>query len=225
MPLDFSKIPAIDTADTLLSPREIFAALPGKQAKYNYLRDVQAEVLSQWNENRESSDVRLKMNTGGGKTLVGLLILKSRLNEKKGPAVYVAATPYLASQVIQEANALGIAVEHDPRALTVAMLARRLRIHPLTLQWKILLWWKQGPGSSAVDLDRPSLRLAFRRDERILRLHELGYLDAVAQMAGEADPKTELGQWILLRLLDAGVLRAAFDIVEQQGKVAGAPTV
>ncbi len=106
----------------------------------------------------------------------------------------------------------------SPRAVTVAALARRLRIHPLTLLWKILLWWKQGPGSGAVDLDRPSLRLAFRRDERILRLHELGYLDAVAQMAGEANPKTELGQWILLRLLDAGLLRTALDIVEQQGE-------
>jgi replicative superfamily II helicase len=55
------------------------------------------------------------MNTGGGKTLVGMLILKSCLNEGKGPAVYIAPTPYLASQVVVEAQALGIAVETDPR--------------------------------------------------------------------------------------------------------------
>jgi hypothetical protein len=120
VPLDFSKIAASATADTLIRPREIFAALPGKQTKYRYLRDIQAEVLEQWYSRRESADLRLKMNTGGGKTLVGLLVLKSCLNDGKGPAVYVAPTPYLASQVIQEAKALGLDVEDDPRAVAVA---------------------------------------------------------------------------------------------------------
>lgn len=120
MPLDFSKIAAPSTADTVVNPREIFAILPGKQAKYGYLRDVQAEVLDQWFGKRGTTDLRLKMNTGGGKTVVGLLILKSCLNEGKGPAVYIAPTPYLASQVMQEAKALGLAVEEDPRSTAVA---------------------------------------------------------------------------------------------------------
>jgi replicative superfamily II helicase len=108
MPLDFSKIAAPSTADTLINPREVFFALPDKELpKYGYLRDVQAEVFDQWSSRRDSTDLRLKMNTGGGKTLVGLLILKSCLNEGKGPAVYVAPTPYLASQVVQEARAHG----------------------------------------------------------------------------------------------------------------------
>jgi len=119
MPLDFSKIAAPSTADTVVNPREIFAILPGKQAKYRYLRDVQAEVLDQWFPKRATTDLRLKMNTGGGKTVVGLLILKSCLNENKGPAVYIAPTPYLATQVVQEAKALGLAVEEDPRSVAV----------------------------------------------------------------------------------------------------------
>ena len=121
MPLDFSKIAAPSTTDTVVHPREVFAVLPDKQPKYGYLRDVQAEVLDQWFARRESAtDLRVKMNTGGGKTVVGLLILKSCLNENKGPAVYIAPTPYLASQVIQEAKGLGVAVAEDPRAIAVA---------------------------------------------------------------------------------------------------------
>jgi hypothetical protein len=120
MPLDFSKIATPSTADTVVNPREIFAILPGKQPKYGYLRDVQAEVLDQWFAKRTSVDIRLKMNTGGGKTVVGLLLLKSCLNENKGPAVYIAPSPYLASQVIQEAIALGLAVDDDPRSNAVA---------------------------------------------------------------------------------------------------------
>ncbi len=120
VPLDFSKIAAPSTTDTVVNPREVFAILPEKQPKYGYLRDVQAEVLDQWFAERATTDLRLNMNTGGGKTVVGLLILKSCLNEGKGPAVYVAPTPYLASQVIQEAKALGLAVDEDPRAVAVA---------------------------------------------------------------------------------------------------------
>jgi hypothetical protein len=119
MPLDFSRFTAASAADTATSPRDIFAALPGKSGKYSYLRDVQAEVLAQWHDRRNSNDLRLKMNTGGGKTLVGLLILKSCLNENQGPAAYIAPTPYLVSQVVAEAAALGIAVDIDPRSPNV----------------------------------------------------------------------------------------------------------
>ena len=46
MPLDFSKLESASTPDTLLHPREIFAAIPDKDAKFKgYLRDVQTEVL------------------------------------------------------------------------------------------------------------------------------------------------------------------------------------
>lgn len=120
MPLDFSRISAPSTADSLINPRELFSALPGKISKYGYLRDVQAEVLDRWYALRNSRDLRVKMNTGGGKTLVGLLMLKSCLNEGKGPAVYIAPTPYLASQVVQEANSLGLMVDEDPRSQAVA---------------------------------------------------------------------------------------------------------
>jgi replicative superfamily II helicase len=52
---------------------------------------------------------------GSGKTLVGLLLLQSSLNEGKGPALYVAPDKQLAQQVMREAAALGIEVTDDPR--------------------------------------------------------------------------------------------------------------
>lgn len=120
MNIDFTKITGGATSDSLIDPREIFAALPAKDAKYSYLRDVQSEVLDEWFRRRGESDLRLKMNTGGGKTLVGLLLLKSSLNEGAGPAVYVAPTQFLVEQVVAEARKLGLTVESDPRAISVA---------------------------------------------------------------------------------------------------------
>src|SRR5262252_8618823 len=61
-----------------------------------------------WHESRTRRDVVIKMNTGGGKTVVGLLVLKACINEGLGPAVYVAADHYLCSQVRAEAAALGL---------------------------------------------------------------------------------------------------------------------
>ena len=54
------------------------------------------------------------MNTGSGKTVVGLLVLKSCLNEGKGPAVYVCPDNYLVNQVLQTATDLGIEATTDP---------------------------------------------------------------------------------------------------------------
>lgn len=116
MALDFHKLGTGQSVDTVLSPREIFNALPSKtSAKFPYPRDVQSQVWSKWFSRKQTPNLVLKMNTGAGKTLVGLLILKSCLNEKKGPAVYVVPDNYLVLQVVSEAKALGIEVVIDPR--------------------------------------------------------------------------------------------------------------
>ena len=119
MALDLSKLRGISLLDKETNPREIFTLLPNKEQKYQYLRDVQSEVLASWYERRGQKDVVLKMNTGGGKTVVGLLLLKSCLNENVAPAFFVVPDNYLLSQVESEARALGIAVERDPEAASV----------------------------------------------------------------------------------------------------------
>ncbi len=116
MNLDFAKLAGKQTADTISDPQKIFHALPEKDKKYKYLRDVQGEVLGTWFNRRDERDLLLKMNTGSGKTVVGLLILKSCLNDNMGPSVYVAPDNYLVQQVIKTANELGIETTTDPRS-------------------------------------------------------------------------------------------------------------
>ena len=96
-----------------IEPREIFMSLPKKEKQYEYPRDVQTEVWKKWFGIRDLKNIIIKMNTGSGKTLVGLLILQSSLNERKGPAVYVVPDKYLVNQVITVANALGIKATDD----------------------------------------------------------------------------------------------------------------
>jgi len=93
--IDFNKLNTENTIDTLINPRDLFSALPHKNEKYQYPRDVQAQVWTRWYEKKDDKNIVLKMNTGSGKTVVGLLILKSSLNEKKAPAVYVVPDNFL----------------------------------------------------------------------------------------------------------------------------------
>lgn len=114
MNIDFSKLSAAISQKNIIEPREIFLSLTNKAPKYNgYLRDVQTEVLEMWYQNRNKKDNIIKMNTGSGKTVVGLLLLKSCMNENKGKCVYVVPDNYLVEQVIKEANDLGINVTKD----------------------------------------------------------------------------------------------------------------
>lgn len=101
---------------SVTNPVEIFDLLPNKNEKYNgLLRHPQIEVLEKWHRQKFDEDnTIIKMNTGSGKTVIGLLILRSYLNDSKGPAVYVVPDNYLIEQVVREANDLGIKVTKDP---------------------------------------------------------------------------------------------------------------
>lgn len=117
MIIDFGKLTSAGTADTVLHPREIFTALPNKkEGKFEYPRDVQSQVWDKWFKRRDTNDLLIKMNTGTGKTVVGLLILKSCLNENKGPAIYIVPDNYLVKQVLSEAQNLGIEVTDNTKS-------------------------------------------------------------------------------------------------------------
>lgn len=94
-------------------PRDIFRLLPDKALGYSQLWDAQAQVLNAFHDRRAEKDLVIKVNTGGGKTIVGLLILQSYLNEGVGPALYVAPDKFLAKQVRVDAERLGIATTED----------------------------------------------------------------------------------------------------------------
>jgi len=102
-------------ADALIDPRDIFNALPTKPSGMNFLRGPQDQVLEKWFTRRTQRDVIVKLNTGGGKTVVGLLIARSSLAEGMGPVTYLVPDKYLVDQVIAEAGRLGIPVVNDPK--------------------------------------------------------------------------------------------------------------
>jgi hypothetical protein len=112
--VDFGKMLSEVAQPAPLEPTEIYAALPNKAPGYGYLRYVQGQVLEQWFDRRDQRDLLIKVNTGGGKTIDGLIILQSYLNADEGPALYVAPDRYLALQVRKEAAKLGIPTVDDP---------------------------------------------------------------------------------------------------------------
>lgn len=111
--VDFGALRNRELKAASIEPRQLYGLLPNKARGRGQLWDAQAQVLSDWHERREQSDLVIKLNTGGGKTAVGLVILQSVLNEKNGPALFVAPNKYLVDQTCKEAAALGIAVTKD----------------------------------------------------------------------------------------------------------------
>jgi hypothetical protein len=103
-----------NTAGKILPPGRLFRSLPNKAAALGFPRDIQSDVWEKWFARRTERDLVLKMNTGSGKTVVGLLILQSSLNEGVGPAIYLVPDLQLLNQVIATAKALGLAHTTEP---------------------------------------------------------------------------------------------------------------
>lgn len=111
--LDFGALASGGGGGTpVIEPRKIFTTLV-RHPRFKFPSANQGEVLDKWFDVRSRRDNTIKMNTGSGKMLVGLLALQSSLNEKRGPAVYVVPDNYLLHQVVSEATDLGIAVTED----------------------------------------------------------------------------------------------------------------
>lgn len=101
-----------DSSEQPTNPREIFGLLD-KAPRFEFLRDVQADILDGWYRGRDQRDTVIKLDTGGGKTTSGLLMLQSCINEDVYPAVYLTPDKYLTEQVLAEAEALGIEATDD----------------------------------------------------------------------------------------------------------------
>ena len=95
-----------------IDPTDIFMGLE-RDDEFQYLRDVQSEVLKKWMEKRACKNCIIKMNTGSGKTIVSLLILQSLMNENNGHTVYVVPDNLLKDQVVSSAQKIGIKVTDD----------------------------------------------------------------------------------------------------------------
>jgi len=75
------------------------------------LRPAQKTILEKWfNNYYDKKDSIIKLSTGKGKTLIGLLILQSKINKKEGPCLYLCPNKYLVEQTCAEAANFGIEV-------------------------------------------------------------------------------------------------------------------
>ncbi len=70
------------------NPLKIFETLTLRGTVEN-IWDPQSEALRSWHAARDKQDIVIEMNTGGGKTLIGVLMAQSLVNETAGQVLYV----------------------------------------------------------------------------------------------------------------------------------------
>ncbi|RAN82008.1 hypothetical protein B5P43_10000 [Bacillus sp. SRB_336] len=109
--IDFKKLSAAGERKTPSTILETFERLD-RQVTHVELRPTQLRILDALTQKIDERDVVLKLNTGGGKTTVGLLYLKHQLDRFAEPVVYLVPTVQLAEQVIQEGQNIGFPVYH-----------------------------------------------------------------------------------------------------------------
>lgn len=106
--VDFNKLLGKKAVSKPLDPCEIYESLDRASDK-GPLRPAQLAVLNSWHSTfRDKKDVILKLHTGQGKTLLGLLMLQSKLNEGKGPALYLCPNNFLITQTCEQAEGFGV---------------------------------------------------------------------------------------------------------------------
>ncbi len=107
--VDFKKRLAHPVIERPRDPLVIYDKLDRASDK-GPLRPAQGTILAEWFKSRRGErDLILKAHTGSGKTLVGLLMLRSYLNDGAGPVVYLCPNEYLVQQTLEQADAFGIA--------------------------------------------------------------------------------------------------------------------
>ena len=110
MPLDLRKIRARRRAPKPTDPLDIFRGLSVADQNINDLWLAQGDALRDWHENRGLTDVGVVLNTGAGKTLVGLLIAQALVNETRGKVLYACSSIQLVEQTAEKAAGYGLDV-------------------------------------------------------------------------------------------------------------------
>lgn len=106
--IDFKKLLNTPHTQPTENPIEIYNKLD-RQTSTGPLRPSQTHILTKWyQEKKEDLNTIIKLHTGEGKTLIGLLILTSKLSKKEGPCLYLCPNKQLVEQVCSEAVKFGI---------------------------------------------------------------------------------------------------------------------
>lgn len=98
---------SVPTGNKPENPLDIFKTLTLRGSIEN-IWEPQAEALKGWHKLRAQTDVVVQMNTGGGKTLVGLLMAQSLVNEMNKRVLYIVANNQLVEQTAKRAHEIGL---------------------------------------------------------------------------------------------------------------------
>lgn len=106
--VDFKKRLAGKKVEKPIDPVKLYETLDRAYDK-GPLRPSQLSVLNEWYAHHQAQrDVIVKLHTGQGKTLIGLLMLQSRLNASNGPVLYMCPDNFLIDQTCEQARQFGI---------------------------------------------------------------------------------------------------------------------
>lgn len=148
--MDFTKKLGKAQTQKVIDPRAIYETLDRASDK-GPLRPAQDSILKAWHETRRNDkDLIIKLQTGQGKTLIGLLMLQARLNEGLGPAVYLCANNFLADQTRKQAREFGITNLCDDPDDSDFIAGRSILINNVTKLFNGLTRFQLGSQSHAV---------------------------------------------------------------------------
>ena len=108
MTFDFTKLNVTGHQAKPTDPIAIFQGAAITDGNINDLWLGQGDALRAWYANRDKDDVAVVLNTGAGKTLVGLLIAQSLVNETRRQVVYACSSIQLVEQTATKAKGYGL---------------------------------------------------------------------------------------------------------------------
>ncbi len=91
-----------------IRPLELFESLTLRSEVVQEIWRPQADALREWHAARNDTDILFKLNTGAGKTLIGLIAAQSIVNETRGKVLYICANNQLLEQTKSKAEEYGI---------------------------------------------------------------------------------------------------------------------
>ena len=108
MAFDYSRLNVSSQRAKPIDPIEIFQGAAISDGNINDLWLGQGDALREWNAHRDKNDVAVVLNTGAGKTLVGLLMAQSLVNETQRQVVYACSSIQLVEQTANKAQGYGL---------------------------------------------------------------------------------------------------------------------
>lgn len=112
--INFGSLARAAGGDVAATLEELFKQLDRK-ATHTGLRSAQLAALAALDQQIEHKDVILKLSTGSGKTVLGLLYAEMMRRKYKGePVVYLCPTNQLADQVVETGKLIGVKVSAFP---------------------------------------------------------------------------------------------------------------